>query len=102
MVAKQKARLAHLRRKRKKTKEEEIAFTDKELYEDLFTQDAIMEEVYSFYEYLFQHWPTYPYYDKVIDALWLSAIKKLSEVELQKTYCQITMEESSNCMKDPK
>ena len=52
VVAKQKkkVRLAHLRRKRVKTKEKEKAHPGEEFYEDLFTQDAIMEKVCSFYK----------------------------------------------------
>lgn len=50
MVAKQKkrVRLAHLRQKGAKTREEEKTQPYEEFYEDLYTKNAIMEEVRTF------------------------------------------------------
>lgn len=57
-----------------------------------------MEEVLSVYKDLYQHQTTNPEYDEIIDVLEPRAIKMLSEVELQKTESQITLEELSSCM----
>ena len=54
-------------------------------YKDLSTQDAIMEEVCSFYKDLYQHLSTNPNFDKIINALGPGGVKMLSEVKLQKT-----------------
>lgn len=96
MVARQekKVRFVHIKWKDEKTKEEEIAYPNEEFYEDLFTQDAMKEEVYSSYKDLYQHRTSDPDYNEIIDA-----VKTLSEVELQKTEFQITMEELSSYLK---
>ena len=54
--------------KHEKTKEEERTHPGEEFYEELFTQDTIMEEVSSFYGDLYQHQTTNPDYDQIIIA----------------------------------
>ena len=50
---KKKIRIAHLRRKRRKTPEEEISHPNKDLYDDLQSQEETIAEVSSFYPDLY-------------------------------------------------
>ena len=74
---------------------EERIHPDKVFYKDLYTQDAIIEEVITFFKDLYQHRVFNPDYDEIIAALGPGAVK------MQKTECHISLAELSACLKKP-
>ncbi len=100
--AKKRTKLSCLLQEKKLTPQEKQIDPTQKQFEEIFCQTKIKTQVRDFYANLYNHRPTNPDRDEIINAIGKDKIKTLMPEELTETKKQMTMNEIEFCLKKTK